>query len=49
MNEPSQFDSLDASRKRRSSSLWRRSAGLIVQLAVLALVAMLAGVFIFPL
>lgn len=49
MTQPSQFDPLGTPPRRVVRSRWRQSAGLIVQLVVLALVAILLGLFIFPL
>ena len=46
MNEPSQFD---IPIKERTPSRWRNSMSMALQLALMVLIAILAGLFIFPL
>ena len=46
MSESSQFD---IPIKERTPSRWRKSMSMALQLALMVLIAILAGLFIFPL
>jgi len=48
MTENSQFDSMDATSGGRTPSRWPKSTGMVVQLVVVALIAILLGIFVFP-